>query len=533
MKGLFSAGNGLFGAPNTSSSSSKITITNDVATNATMYPVWVTTASGNQSAYVSSTKLSFNPSSGLLSTAAAPVASSDLANKAYVDTFVSGLTPLTACRVATTAALTATYSNGTAGVGATLTNSGVQAAISIDGVSLSSSDRVLVKNQVAPAQNGVYTVATVGSGAANWVLTRATDFDTSAEMIEGSYTNITAGTSNQGQVWLFTTSQPITVGTTALNFGQFGTFGTMATQNANAVAITGGAIDGTAIGGSTPAAAAVTTLTASGQSNFTGSTLIQKHVTGNTGAAYSMNATDGALFDLTLNSDCTITIAESIAAAQTQFFNAIITQDGTGGHTLAWSGVTWASGVAPSMPTAIGAVLYLSFMAKNGAIIGFAQLQATDSMTLAALTLTTGLTGRTTGSAYSAGYVGEISTSTIAIASATSLSTGTAKTITSIVLSAGLWNINGNIGYIAAAGTLPTILEGSINTTTNAQATSPNGGAYFRNELAYVATSTQICPVGQITVNISTPTTYYLVATATFTVSTLTAYGSITARRMA
>ncbi len=212
-----------------------------------------------------------------------PTVGTDAANKAYVDTFVSGLTPLTACVVKTTAALTATYANGASGVGATLTNSSTQAAITIDGVALSSTQRVLVNDQVAPAQNGIYTVTTVGSGASNWVLTRATDFDTSAEMLEGSYTNITSGTTNQGGVWIFTTSAPIVVGTTALNFGAFGIFGTMASQNANAVAITGGNINGTIIGGSSPAAATFTTLNIANGAIVTGGSITFSGAFGFTG----------------------------------------------------------------------------------------------------------------------------------------------------------------------------------------------------------------------------------------------------------
>jgi len=131
---------------------------------------------------------------------------------------VAGLSYKNACVVATTANLTATYSNGASGVGATLTNSGVQAALSIDGVSLSVNDRVLVKNQSTPAQNGIYRVTTVGSGAVNWELTRATDYDTTAEITTGSYTNITAGTVNSGVLYFQSTSGSITVGTTAIAF---------------------------------------------------------------------------------------------------------------------------------------------------------------------------------------------------------------------------------------------------------------------------------------------------------------------------
>src|SRR5690606_21522521 len=87
-------------------------------------------------------------------------------------------------RVATTGALTATYDNGASGVGATLTNSGALAALSVDGVSLQVGDRILVKNQSSTFQNGVYVVTTVGSGAVAWVLTRASDYNQAAEIIQ-------------------------------------------------------------------------------------------------------------------------------------------------------------------------------------------------------------------------------------------------------------------------------------------------------------------------------------------------------------
>src|SRR5258708_3402495 len=79
-----------------------------------------------------------------------------------------GLTTYTAVLAASTGALTATYANGALGVGATLTNSGAQVALTLDGVTLAVNDRVLIKNQAAPAQNGIYTVTTVGTGATNW-----------------------------------------------------------------------------------------------------------------------------------------------------------------------------------------------------------------------------------------------------------------------------------------------------------------------------------------------------------------------------
>ena len=112
-----------------------------------------------------------------ITSVATPTQATDAANKAYVDNSAAGLNVKNPVQVATTAALTVTYNNGTSGVGATLTNAGTQAAITIDSYPLELGDRILVKDQADSKQNGIYTVTTVGTISANWVLTRATDAD--------------------------------------------------------------------------------------------------------------------------------------------------------------------------------------------------------------------------------------------------------------------------------------------------------------------------------------------------------------------
>ena len=103
-----------------------------------------------------------------------PTQAQDAATKSYVDATSSGLDVKSACLYATTAALPAvTYANGSSGVGATLT-ANANAALSVDGASPSVDDRILVKDQAAQAQNGIYTVTATGSGSAVFVLTRAT-----------------------------------------------------------------------------------------------------------------------------------------------------------------------------------------------------------------------------------------------------------------------------------------------------------------------------------------------------------------------
>lgn len=108
-----------------------------------------------------------------------------------------------AARLATAAVLpnTPTYANGAAGVGATLT-AGANSTLTVDGVVANLADRVLVKNQAAALQNGIYVVTAAGSGAAPWVLTRATDCDQAAEVALAIVVGSTAGSTLAGRLWL-------------------------------------------------------------------------------------------------------------------------------------------------------------------------------------------------------------------------------------------------------------------------------------------------------------------------------------------
>ena len=119
---------------------------------------------------------------------------------------------------ATTANLTATYDNGTLGVGATLTNSSTQAVFGIDGLTPTVASRVLVKDQTAAAQNGIYTVTVVGDGSTNWVLTRATDADTVNKMAVERFVWVAGGTANINKG--FSCSASGVIGTASITFTQ-------------------------------------------------------------------------------------------------------------------------------------------------------------------------------------------------------------------------------------------------------------------------------------------------------------------------
>ena len=146
--------------------------------------------------------------------------SQSLANKAYVDQVAQGLDTKPSCRAGTTADLSATYNNGSSGVGATLTASS-NGAIVIDGVSLSVNDRVLVKNQTTAAENGIYVVSTQGDGSTAFVLTRATPEDQPSELSGGAFVFVEEGTANADNGYVFTHTGAPTFGTTALDVAQF------------------------------------------------------------------------------------------------------------------------------------------------------------------------------------------------------------------------------------------------------------------------------------------------------------------------
>jgi hypothetical protein len=157
--------------------------------------------------------------------ATAPVNNTDIVNKEYADAIASGIHFHEAVNLATTAALPAnTYNNGTSGVGATLTGN-ANGALSVDSTLTIATERILVKNEVAGANNGVYTVTQVGSAGTPYILTRATDFDSVGtgvnEIDEGDFFLVTSGTANVNTAWVQQTPPPITIGTTAIVFQQF------------------------------------------------------------------------------------------------------------------------------------------------------------------------------------------------------------------------------------------------------------------------------------------------------------------------
>ena len=139
-----------------------------------------------------------------------------LATKEYVDAVKQALDIKESVLVATTSNISGTYNNGSGTITA-----GSNGAFSVDGQTPSQGARVLVKDQSAAAENGIYTLTTVGSGGAPFVLTRADDADSSAELTGGTFVFVETGTANGENGFVFTHDGAPTLGTTALNVSQF------------------------------------------------------------------------------------------------------------------------------------------------------------------------------------------------------------------------------------------------------------------------------------------------------------------------
>jgi len=227
-----------------------------------------------------------------------PTASADAATKAYVDNTTAGLNFHAAVHAATTANLDATYANGTGGVGATLT-ANANGALVVDGHTLNANERVLVKNQTAGLENGIYVVTATGDASNPYVLTRATDADNSpsGEVAYGDFTFVQQGTVNGGFGYIVNTTGTITIGTTAILYVQFNAGQVVSAGNGLTEPVAGTlAIDtGVTVDLNTAQTLTNKTITGTFSGNITGN--VTGNVSGNAGTVTNGVVTTGSYAD--------------------------------------------------------------------------------------------------------------------------------------------------------------------------------------------------------------------------------------------
>ena len=165
-----------------------------------------------------------------------PVASTDAANKAYVDAVASSLNVHAAVDALSTGNLIATYTagridaSGGLGISATLTATTANVALVVDSYTVTVGARVLVAGQTDQTQNGIYTLTTDAATGVSWVLTRATDYNdhTAGEVAAGDFVYVSEGATYAKTGWtqtnVGTSTSPvdaIKIGTDPIAFTQF------------------------------------------------------------------------------------------------------------------------------------------------------------------------------------------------------------------------------------------------------------------------------------------------------------------------
>ena len=394
---------------------------------------------------------------------AEPTASTDAATKQYVDDLAQGLAIQAPCVAGTPGTLTSitggtiTYDNGTAGVGATLTTSSGNFD-TLDGISISTDDRVLVKNESTTANNGIYVKTS------STVLTRASDFDTPVEMAGGDFVFIQQG-STLNDTGFVMTDPVATIGTDPATFVQFsgaGSFlaGAGLTLTGSTFSITNTAVSAQAYGNGTHNA----TFTVNGKGQLTAAANVE------------ITAGAGALTGSVLNSSVVDSSLTSLGTIDTGV----------------WQG------------TAIGAA-YVATLNQNttgtaGTVTTAAQPNITSVGTLSGLTVTNPIAGSVTGSAGSVAgqnVSGEVDFAQVAnsVAGANVSDTVASATTAASADAVAGGDVSGEVGFAAVAnsvagGNVSGTVSSATSATSATTAGSTTSSATFNNSGSGVASGT-------------------------------------------
>jgi len=320
--------NGVSGTVATASTTPAITLSLGAITPSSIAG---TTFSGNN------TFSGANTFTALPTCSAVPTNGNDLVNKTFVETFAQGLTVKPSCNVATTA---------------NVTLSGEQ---TIDGV-LTSTSRILVKNQSDATENGIYVTA-----AGAW--SRATDYDTSGEVALGTFTAILSGTTQANTLWVQTTPSP-TLGSSNLVFSQLSSGGTGTVTSVSVVSANG--LAGT-VATATTTPAITLSCSANGILQSDGTSITAKSVSGSG--------------DIVLATGATLVTPTLGAATATSINKMAITAPATSSTLQVSDGKTFIASNTLTLAGTDGTVM--TFPSTSQTVVG---LTATQTLTNKAIT---------------------------------------------------------------------------------------------------------------------------------------------------
>jgi hypothetical protein len=413
-----------------------------------------------------------------------------------VDAIASGIVTHASAQAATTANLTPVTLSGT-GVGKTITNAGAQVAFAVDGYNGIVNDRILVKNQTTPKDNGIYVLTTVGSGATNWVLTRATDFDqaSASEVAVGASVIVVNGTANAHTNWVETGQGPFTVDTTAIVFD-------LVTSSANGSVNTGlinqlgyYAAGGTAISGLATSASGVLVTSAGSVPSIsttlpsglsaTNMTLVTPTIGSATATAINGNTLTAGSWTLTGAASKTLTFNNNLTLAgvdgKTETFNNTLTFAGTDGTTMTF----------PTTSKTLAANDYsnLTTLTANAFLTGGGAATAPNAVALTGIVKGNGASAPTAVTAPAGAIVGTSDTQNL-----------TNKTNTDPIETAAHV---GTTGFTATANTTLQTLAGLDQTFTAAGSYSCEGFLHFTTAPTS-SNGAKIALVGDGTVSVTT-----------------------------
>lgn len=375
-----------------------------------------------------------------------PSTAFELTTKQYVDGLVStGLTYHQPVQAATTQDLatqtggTVIYNNGASGVGATITLS--VALTTLDGYSLANTNRILVKNEINQAYNGVYTWATGGL-----VLTRATDADSygtgTGDLSLNDYFFVQNGTVNKGTSYVLTTVGTITFGTTAITFAEFST--SQVYTGTSPIQVSGTVISLNTVpvdfGGTN-----ITSYTAGDLIYATAATTLNKLTVGASGAYLSSSGTApqwSAAAALTKTDDTNVTLTLG-GSPSTALLNAA-------SLTLGWTGelATGRGGTGVSSYTAGDLLYYASGTTLSKLAIGLNTYILTSSGSAPQWSIPSGITVGTATNAVNVGITDDATTNATMYPVWVTTNTGNLPTkVTSTKLS-----FNPSTGILTATG---------------------------------------------------------------------------------